>query len=142
LSLAFAGLTSAVSLLEPAVLYFINRFNFSRTNATIVSLTVVYLLGIAVILSQYETTSQLFTFANKSFFDVLDFTTSAILLPLSGLIIAIFIGFVVPKSQVYALLKYNIKDSLFNIWIFSLKFITPFALLVLLLKESGVIKIG
>jgi len=139
ISLAFAGLTSAVSLLEPAVLYFINRFSYSRVKSTTISLTIVYILGIAVILSLYDGSSEMFSFGGKSFFDLLDFTTSAILLPLSGLLMAIFVGFVIPKSQVKALLKYSMNDMLFSIWIFSLKYITPLALLVLLLRESGLI---
>lgn len=40
------------------------------------------------------------------------------MLPLGGIIIAIFVGFVMPKERVYKLLKDYMNDTVFNIWYF------------------------
>jgi len=138
LALAFAGLTSAVSLVEPMVQYMIDRFSFTRLKASISMGLFFYLVGILVILSGLDSTKEALTWGGKNLFDWIDFITAAVMLPLGGLLMSIFVGYVVPKSELEATLKPFMK-SYFSIWYFSLRYIAPVALFIVILNLIGVI---
>ena len=137
MALAFAGLTSAVSLVEPMVQYMIDRFGFSRLKASISMGSFFYLVGILVILSGLDGWKESLTWGGKNLFDWIDFLTAAVMLPLGGLVMSIFVGYVVPKSEVEATLKPYLKGY-FPIWYFSLRYIAPVALFVVILNLLGV----
>jgi len=136
-ALAFAGLTSAVSLVEPMVQYMIDRFKFTRLKASVSMGLFFYIVGILVILSGLDSTKELFTWGGKNLFDWIDFITAAVMLPLGGLLMSIFVGYVVPKSEVEATLKPYLKGY-FSIWYFSLRYIAPVALFIVILNLLGV----
>lgn len=138
IALAFAGLTSAVSLVEPMVQYFIDRFSWSRLKASIMMGLFFYLIGIFAILSNIEGASEYLTWGNKSFFDWVDYVTAAIMLPIAGLIMAVFIGFVIEKSKVESIMKPQLGFA-FEAWYFSLRYITPIAMFVVMLSLMGVL---
>ncbi len=137
IALAFAGLTSAVSLVEPMVQYMIDRFGFSRLKASISMGSFFYLVGILVILSGLDGWKESLSWGGKNLFDWIDFLTAAVMLPLGGLVMSIFVGYVVPKSEVEATLKPYLKGY-FPIWYFSLRYIAPVALFVVILNLLGV----
>jgi len=138
-ALAFAGLTSAISLLEPSVQYFIDRFNYSRARSTLINILLLYIVGIMVLLSSTNEYADIFKVGNKSLFDSIDFLTSAILLPFTGFVMAIFVSTILPRTKVIALLKESMSDRAFSLWIFSLKYIAPLAIIFVILKEVGVL---
>jgi len=137
-ALAFAGLTSSVSLVEPMVQYLIDRFNYSRLKASISMGLFFWFFGIFAILSNIDKTKSYLTWGGKSFFDWVDFITAAIMLPFAGLIMAIFVGFIMPKSQIVSIMKPQLKFA-FPIWYFSLRYITPVAMFVVMLSLMGII---
>ena len=137
-ALAFAGLTSSVSLVEPMVQYFIDRFSWSRTKASVLMGLFFWFFGLFAILSNIDWAKDYLTWGGKSFFDWVDFVTAAIMLPIGGLIMAIFIGFIVPKSKVESIMRPQLKWA-FDIWYFSLRYITPIAMFVVMLSLIGVI---
>lgn len=139
LALAFAGLTSAVSLVEPMVQYLIDKFDMSRLKAAVVMGLFFYLLGIVAIFSQIEWSAPYLTWGGKNFFDWADYMTSAVLLPIAGLIMAIFVGYVIEKERVASVLKPQM-GWFFPIWYFSVRYIAPVALVVVMLNLMGVIK--
>jgi len=139
--LAFAGLTSAVSLLEPMVQYLIDRFKLSRFKAAFIAGGFFYVIGIFALLANTDEYSALLTFGSRNFFDWIDFLTASILLPLGGLVMSIFIGYVVPKTQIRAALKTSMSDFGFAIWYFSLRNIAPPALAVVMLNMMGLIPV-
>jgi len=138
ISLAFAGLTSAVSLVEPMVQYFINRFKFTRKKSSLMIGLFFYIIGIFVILSGLDTTKEFFTWGGKNLFDWIDFITAAIMLPVGGLIMSIFVGFILPKEEVQTVLQPYLKNY-FSIWYFSLRYIAPLALCIVILNLIGVL---
>ena len=135
LALAFAGITSAVSIIEPTVLYMTSRFNYSRKKALFILSAATYILGNMALLSNVKDYASFVTFGGKGAFDILDYASSAILLPLGGIIIAIFVGYVLQKERVYAMLKDYMSDTLFSIWYFSIKYITPIAVLMVMINK-------
>jgi len=60
------------------------------------------------------------------------------MLPLGGLIIAIFVGFVIPKSKVESVMKSQLKWA-FEPWYFSLRYITPIAMCIVMLSLIGIL---
>jgi NSS family neurotransmitter:Na+ symporter len=138
IALAFAGLTSSVSLVEPMVKYFIDRFGWSRLKASIAMGTFFWFFGLFAILSNIDEYKEFLTWGGKSFFDWVDYVTAAIMLPLGGFIMAIFVGFIMEKSKVEAVMRPQLKWA-FNAWYFSLRYITPVAMFIVILSLMGII---
>lgn len=138
LALAFAGLTSSVSLVEPMVQYFIDRFSWSRLQASISMGLFFYLIGIIALLSNIDAYKEVLTWGDKNFFDWVDYVTAAIMLPLGGLVMAVFVGFIMEKQRVEAILRPQL-GSAFDVWYFSLRYITPVAMFVVMLSLVGII---
>jgi neurotransmitter:Na+ symporter, NSS family len=138
LALAFAGLTSSVSLVEPMVQYLIDRWNMSRVKAAMTMGAFFYFFGIIAIFSLSAETSSYLTWGGKSFFDWSDYMTSNVFLPLAGLIMAIFVGYVMEKERVASVLKEHM-GWFYPIWRFSLRYIAPVALVVIMLNLMGII---
>jgi len=138
IALAFAGLTSSVSLVEPMVQYFIDRFSWSRLKASILMGLFFWSIGIIALLSNIDGYSEMLTWGGKSFFDWVDYVTAAIMLPIGGLIMAIFVGFVIEKERVEAVLRPQLGFA-FDAWYFSLRYVTPIAMFVVMLSLLGVI---
>ncbi|WP_280637244.1 sodium-dependent transporter [Alkalihalobacillus sp. BA299] len=132
--LVAAGLSSAVSLLEVAVAYFIRRFSWSRRFATIVIGSIIFLLGIPSSLGLGAWSH--ITIFNKSILDSMDFLASNIFLPIGGLIIALFVGWGWNKSE--AMKESDFGDTFIgHLWIFILRFIAPIAIVLIFLSAIG-----
>lgn len=125
ISLLFAGITSAVSMIEPAVRYFEDEKGISRIKSSAILGILVFGLGVLCVLSFYEPTKESFAIFDKSIFDVLDYATSNVLMPLGVLFFSIFAGWIMPKERFYTLfLNYAPKFAV-DIWYFILRFILP-----------------
>ncbi|WP_200763010.1 sodium-dependent transporter [Nitrosophilus alvini] len=141
LALAFAGITSAISLVEPVVQYLIDRFDYTRTKAVVVTSFIYWIVGIGALLSYTKEWGEMFSIGKKPLFDILEYTTDSILLPLGGLLIAIFVGYILHKDRVRAALEHEMGDRVFHIWRFSIRYIAPVALIFMMLNLMGIIKI-
>jgi len=138
IALAFAGLTSSVSLVEPMVQYFIDRFSWSRLKASISMGLFFWLIGIIALLSNIDGYKEALTWGDKNFFDWVDHVTAAIMLPLGGLVMAIFVGFVIEKPRVESVLRPQLGFA-FDTWYFSLRYITPVAMFIVMLSLMGIL---
>jgi NSS family neurotransmitter:Na+ symporter len=67
-----------------------------------------------------------------TFFDLLDTLTSKVMLPLGGLMMAIFVGFIVKKNIVEA--ELSLSTFIFNLWRFIIKFIAPIAVTLIFIN--------
>ena len=87
--LFMAALTSAISILEVITAYFIDEKGWGREKATIIFGSVVTVVGAFCSLSMgaFNITS----FMDISFFDVLDYLSSKYLLPIGGMLTALFV---------------------------------------------------
>lgn len=88
--LAIAALTSAVSILEPVVAYFVDEHGLSRRRVVLGASLLCLLLAIPASLSFGPLADA--TLAGKTFFDWMDFLANTVMLPLGGLLVALFIG--------------------------------------------------
>ena len=100
----FAALTSAVSLLEVIVAYWDETRKTTRMKTTLVAGLIVYALGILSALSTNALSD--FKIGGLTFFDLFDKITSQYMLPLGGMFISLFFGWVVgPKAMEHAIGK-------------------------------------
>jgi len=136
LALAFAGFTSAVSLLEPMVQFAIDKFNWTRVKASVMMGLSFYLIGIVALLSNTADFGEALTFGSRNVFDTLDHVTTAIMLPFAGLVMAVFVGYVVDKTKIEAVLKKPLGFA-FELWYFSLRYIVPVAMVIVALSLMG-----
>ncbi len=139
--LLFAAWTSAISLIEPAVAYLVENKGFTRIYASVWIGGFTWLVGLGTVFSfniwKDKTLSIPYLFDNLTFFDTLDYLTANIMLPLGGLFIAIFAGWVMREESTKDELATH--ATMYNIWRFLVKFITPVAVIVVFLKAVGAI---
>ena len=120
--LSIAALSSSISLIEPGVAWLIESLKIKRTTATIILGFTAWFLGLFSALS-FNLISE-FTIFGRNFFDATDFLTSQIMLPLGGIFIAIFVGWIMKKEHVLEGLGFK-EDFIFKAWYFSVRYIAP-----------------
>jgi neurotransmitter:Na+ symporter, NSS family len=131
-----AALSSAISLLEVPVAYFMRKFEWSRKKATLILGGIVFLLGVPSSLS-LGVWSSFTLLPGKGVLDSMDFISGSILLPLGGLVIALFLGWGWKKAD--ALQASDMSEGLLtNLWIFSLRYLSPVAIVLIFLSKIGV----
>ena len=134
--LTFAAWSSAISLIEPAVTWMVERTPLERTSAAFAAGFIAWLLGIGTVLSFNEWSDV--TWLGRTFFDNLDFLTTNILLPLGGLLICIFTAWVMRRKDVLDELELP-DGALFELWHFLIRFFAPAAVVVIFLNSMGLI---
>lgn len=135
--LAAAGLSSAVSLLEVAVAYFMRKFQWSRQKTAIIIGGIIFLIGIPSSLSQGIWSD--IQFFGNDILDSMDFIASNIFLPIGGLIIALFVGWGWKKSD--ALEASDFGDTFYgHAWVFLLRYFAPIAIFIIFLASIGILK--
>ncbi len=136
LLLVIAAITSAVSLLEVPVAYVMRRFGWRRGPASAGMALTIFVLGVPASLG-FGAWSHLRVGA-MSILDTLDFVTSNILLPLNDILIAVFAGWRWSKGD--ALAACNLEKSMLgSAWRFSLRYLVPLLVLVVLLRSARVL---
>lgn len=139
-ALLFAGITSAVSMIEPVLMLFIERFNMTRKKAVAICGSIFYIFGIVALLSMSSSYKESLTFFGKNAFDWMDFLTSSISMPIAAIITCIFLGFFVDKEKIKNKFTQHVPVAIFNIWYVLVKYIVPLAVTILLLNKLGIIK--
>lgn len=135
--LAIAALTSTVSLLEVPVAYAMDKWRLSRNKAALWTTVLCCIVGVPSALSVGGAFSG-FTIAGKSFFDFVDFVASNIILPVGGLIVTIFTGYVWKKAGEEA----GLTNGMFKLWMFVIRYIAPVLVILIFLYSSGIISSG
>ena len=107
---SIAALSSSISLIEPGIAW-LEKLGITRIAATIGLALLCWIGGVASIFS-------------SEVFDMLDFITANIMLPLGGLLIAIFVGWKLGYTRVRKEVT-GVNNGLFNVWFVVLRFITP-----------------
>ncbi len=96
---SFAAITSAISLTEPALSYLVEEYNAKRKRVAISLGVICWLLGLGTVFSfNYWSTS--YIVGELNFFDFVDYVSQNIMLPLGGLLIALFAVWALPKDIV------------------------------------------
>ena len=128
--LSFAAWTSAIGLMEPAVAWIVERFNKTRAQATVTVGLLIWSLGFGSVLSFNELADV--TFLAGTIFDNVDYLTSNIMLPLGGLLITIFAGWVMCRNSTSD--ELGNTGGLFKTWRTLARFVAPIGILLVLIN--------
>lgn len=132
LLVSFAAITSAISLLEPALAYLVEEYNAKRSRVAISLGVLCWLLGLGSVFS-FNVWSDVHIIGGKTVFDFVDYVSQNIMLPLGGLLIALFVGYVLPKEIIEEQL--GIKGGIGSmLWQLSIKIIAPAGVLIVFVK--------
>ncbi|SMN11038.1 Sodium-dependent transporter family protein [uncultured Candidatus Thioglobus sp.] len=133
--LLFAAWTSAISLLEPAVTWLIENRQISRTKAACIMGLLIWTVGIGTVLSfNLWENYQLF---GKTFFDILEYVSSNVMLPMGGLLIAFFTAWKMSKKSMSEELASG--DRFFRIWSWIIAYVAPVGVLLIFLHAIKVV---
>jgi NSS family neurotransmitter:Na+ symporter len=132
----FAAWTSSISLIEPAVTWLVENHGMRRITACLWSGLITWALGIGTVLSfNVWSEDKLF---GKTFFDLLDYLTANIMLPLGGLFIAVFAAWVMRDADVREELAIVNRIG-YRMWRFLVRYVTPVCVVIVFLNAIGVI---
>ena len=139
---AVATIGAMASLFEVPVAWLVEERKFTRRTAALMTGAVMFGLGILATLSQGPTLSAV-TLFGKGFFDLFDFASSNVLLPLGGLVIALVAGWLMPKGSLKEELdKGGTRQRWYNRWLpLFVKFVAPVLVLLVLLNSLGLLKL-
>ena len=121
--LSVAALSSSISLLEPGVAFLAEEQILSRRRAAEIISFFVWVLGIGSALS-FNIWSDFYLISDRNFLDSMDFIANQILLPLGGMLIAIFVGWFMKESLIKDEIG-QINPIVYKLWRFFVKFIAP-----------------
>ena len=134
--LALAALTSTISLHEVVTAYLNESVKISRNRAAILVTGFCVVTGILSSLSLGVWDDKFFSL---SFFDLLDFVTAKLMLPLGGFLVCLFVGWYLKRSVSYEeLTNYGLqKATYFPIYMFILRYFAPIAITLIFVNELG-----
>ncbi len=141
LLLSIAALTSTISVLEVVVAYVSEELEINRKKATVLAAGSIAILGVFSTLSQGPL-SQL-SFAEMNLFDLLEYTSANVMLPLGGLFIVLFAGWFMGIDKLFAELSSNnaFKINYKFIYLFIVRFLAPIAIAVVFLNGIGILDV-
>ena len=134
--LALAALTSTISLHEVVTAYLHERFDWSRSRSAIWVTGFCVITGVLSSLSLGVWEDKFF---GLSFFDLLDFVTAKLMLPLSGFLVCLFVGWYLKRSVSYEeLTNYGLqKAPYYPVYMFIIRYVAPIAIALIFINELG-----
>jgi neurotransmitter:Na+ symporter, NSS family len=138
LLLVFAALTSSISLLEVVVAYYGDEKKWDRKKATLVMGFLIFLFGVPSALSN-NLLKNVSIVGNRNFLDSVDFLSTNYLLPIGGLLIAVFTGWVLTTRLARGEIeKGAVRFHLYPVWHFLIRYVSPILVALVLLNKIGI----
>ncbi len=143
--LVFAAWTSAISLIEPAVAWLVENHGYRRMTAAMLVGGLSWCLGLLTVFSfnllQDFMPLGLLGVHDMTFFNLFDYLTANIMLPLGGLLIALFAGWALKREDSVDELRLG-DGLLYRGWYFLIRYLTPLAVGLVFLDITGLLDIG
>ena len=135
--LAVAALTSTISLHEVVTAYLHEEFKMTRKKAACIVTTSCIVLGVFCSLSLGV--GKEYTLFGMTLFDLFDYVTAKLMMPIGGFLIAIFTGWYLDKKIVWEEItnQGKLKPIVFKTLVFLLKYLSPIAILLIFTHELG-----
>lgn len=140
---AIASTTAMISMVEVPVVFLNEEVGLNRTMAVIITGLIIFIIGFLTVHPKSLFAS--FNLFGKNFFDLFDYLSSNILMILGGFLIALFVGFMVAKEELYKELSNNgtiRNDKIVGVFKFIITYVTPILLIIVFLTSTGIIKIS
>lgn len=129
-----AAITSAVALIEPAVAFLSENLGLSRRRASVYSGFGCWLLGLGTVFSFQGGTEP--ARSTRSFFEWVDFLTADLMLPIGGVLVALFAGWILPRQSSESELELG---RAYPFWRLMIRWVAPLAVLVIFLRAWGIV---
>lgn len=136
LLVGFAAWTSSISLIEPSVAWMVENTSMSRKTISILLGFLTWLIGVSVVLSFNHWSDVKIAFG-LGIFDSLDKLTSTVMLPLGGLLMAVFAGFLMKKQHISEELR--LTGWQLQFWRICNQWVAPVAVITVFLNLLGMI---
>ncbi len=136
--LVFAAWSSSISLVEPAVAWLSENRRMSRGRASLLVGGLAWFLGIGSALSFNLWSGDAYKVFGKTIFDLKDFLTTNIMLPLGGLAIALFAGWAVGRRLSEEELAMR-SPRMYGLWRFAIRYMAPGGIVLVFLNAIGVV---
>ncbi|MBQ7421715.1 MAG: sodium-dependent transporter [Prevotella sp.] len=137
--LSLAALTSLISLHEVSTAFFQEELKIARNRAACIVTLACGLIGAFCSLSLGDW--NFLSINNKTLFDIFDFVTGQVFLPIGGFLTCLFIGWYVPKKLVLDEFTNwgTLHSNLFGVFFFLVRYVCPLAIFAIFLHQFGVI---
>ena len=146
LTVAFAALTSSVSIMEAIVSCMMDQFRWERKKSVIATTVLAAVMGIVVCLGY-----NLFYFEailpntpagkNAQILDILDYISNYVLMPVVSIATCVVIGWIVkPQTIIGEVTRNGEHFGREKLYVIMIKFVTPVLLMILLLQALGILK--
>jgi len=137
--LTFAAWTSAISLMEPAVAWCMETLEYTRVQAASVVGCIIWLIGVLTVLS-FGPLSEV-RFLRGTLFDNFDYLTNNIMLPVGGLLIVLFAGWIMAENSSADEIDPE-AGLVYRLWRFAARVVAPIAVILVLLNALGLFSSG
>lgn len=138
--LVLAALTSTISMHEEVTAFIHERYQLSRRRSAGIMTSVCIILGILCCLS-YSSLRDFKPFFGMGFFDAFNYLTAKFIMPLSGIVLCLFVGWRMGRRNVREELSnhgaLHIPDWMFGTFIFFLRWIAPLSIALIFINELG-----
>jgi len=136
IALVFAALSSSIALIEPAVAWLIENQGYSRPKACLYSGLLAWFLGLGTVFSFNAWAN--FKLFGQTIFELLDYLTANLMLPIGGFCIAIFAGWIMKQDHSRHELELP-DDKYYQVWKFLVSYVAPAAVFFVFLNVVGVL---
>lgn len=150
LLLALAAITTAVAIMEAIQTCYAAKYRLTRLKSTLHLGFAVWLVGLGTIFSYalwddsgltmtMNLGDQAYRLINEAgFHDVIIYLSSHLLQPLVALLLVIFVGWLIPRSDSFAALNLP-NRKLYEVWNFVIRYVTPALVFIVLLSTLGIV---
>lgn len=135
--LVFAAWSSAISLIEPAVAWLVENRGMTRIRAAAWIGLTTWILGLGSVFSFNLWSGDEYRLFGKTVFDLLDYLAANIMLPLGGLLIAIFAGRFMARESSED--EFAMNGLAYKLWRMLIRYISPLAVILIFLNVIGVL---
>ena len=135
--LAVAAWTSSISLMEPPTAYFVEQTNLSRRQIALIVALATWGFGLLSVFGLNIWSAV--TIGGRDIMSAVEFIAADIMLPLGGLLTAIFAGWVLSNRITREELDEQMPDWAFKAWLWLTRVVTPIMILIVLGGLLGII---
>lgn len=138
LLLFIAALTSMISIFEVIIAYLSEEFKMKRILATVLVSSTAIIVSSICSLSLISDSS--LKIGDKSVFDFFDYLSASYMLPISGMLVVIYVGWFWSKKKNRDEISSGglHKIQYFKVYMFLIKFVVPILILFILLSKLGI----
>jgi neurotransmitter:Na+ symporter, NSS family len=141
--LVIAAWTSSIALIEPAVAWLVEHRGMTRLRGAIAAGVAAWAIGLLTVFSfntwsGFRPLSRFAVFHDSTLFDLLDYLTANIMLPLGGLMITVFAAWIMSRES--SVDELGMGDRFFYpLWRMLVRYVTPLCIVIIFLHAVELI---